>query len=546
MIVKKREWYIWGVVVVLVALAYVAAHVWVIRTDMTDDRHYTLSRQTKQLLHDLDKPIEVTIYLDGDLNAGFRKLRAATEETLDEFLVYADVHRRNYDPDKDKLPDGLQPTIVHEREHNGKTAQTPVYPYAKISYDGRYKVVHLLSNNRQLSGEENLNMSVENLEYTLMEAIHELTRRETPRVAFIEGHQELPEPNVADMVEMLKHHFQVDRGRIGQDPEELLAYRALIIADPQTPFTEEDKYCLDQYLMYGGRILWVLNGVQFSDKVLSESGFTPVIPLDLHLSDMLFRYGIRIQPALLQDVQCLPIPVNVSQDPQQTNLQPMPWYYAPLLLTSQESPVTKNVTQVSCSFASPIEAVGGEDGIRKEILLATSTASRVIPTPAEVDLGDMNPDMETFRYQYIPVAVALQGEFPSIFAHRIRPDSIHTRLEQRETSIDTRQIVVASGSIIRNEVEKGQVLPAGYDRYSGMQFGNRDFLTNAVLYLADSEGLIALRQKKVDLHLLNQKRSYQQRTAIQLVSTIAPIALLALVGLTVVIIRKRKYTHKTR
>jgi ABC-2 type transport system permease protein len=178
---------------------------------------------------------------------------------------------------------------------------------------------------------------VENLEYTLMEAIHELTRRETPRVAFIEGHQELPEPNVADMVEMLKHHFQVDRGRIGQDPEELLAYRALIIADPQTPFTEEDKYCLDQYLMHGGRILWVLNGVQFSDKVLSESGFTPVIPLDLHLSDMLFRYGIRIQPALLQDVQCLPIPVNVSQDPQQTNLQPMPWYYAPLLLTSQES-----------------------------------------------------------------------------------------------------------------------------------------------------------------------------------------------------------------
>ena len=194
MIVKKREWYIWGVVVVLVALAYVAAHVWIIRTDMTDDRHYTLSRQTKQLLHDLDKPIEVTIYLDGDLNAGFRKLRAATEETLDEFRVYADVHRRNYDPDKDKLPDGLQPTIVHEREHNGKTAQTPVYPYAKISYDGRYKVVHLLSNNRQLSGEENLNMSVENLEYTLMEAIHELTRRETPRVAFIEGHQGCPNP----------------------------------------------------------------------------------------------------------------------------------------------------------------------------------------------------------------------------------------------------------------------------------------------------------------------------------------------------------------
>lgn len=540
----KAEKYIWAVVVVLMVVATVMARVFVVRVDMTDDRHYTLGRQTKQLLGSLEEPVEVTVYLDGDLNAGFRKLRNATEETLDEFRVYAAIKSHTFDSEHDKLPDGMQPTIVHERQRNGKTAQTPVYPYAKVSYKGRFTVVQLLNNNRQLSGEENLNVSIENLEYTLVEAISELMRTETPKIAFIEGHQELSEQRVADITQQLSRHFQVDRGRIGNQPEALNAYRVLIIADPQTRFSEEDKYCLDQYLMQGGRILWVLNGVVFSDEVLSKNGFTPVLPLDLNLSDMLFRYGVRIQPALLQDVQCLPIPVNVSQDPQQTNLQPMPWYYAPLLLTSQESPVTKNVTQVSCSFASPIEAVGGEDGIRKEILLATSTASRVIPTPAEVDLGDMNPDMSTFRYQYIPVAVALQGEFPSIFAHRMRPDSIRTQQSQREQSLDTRQIIVASGSIIRNDLEQGQALPVGYDRYSGMQFGNRDFLTNAVLYLADDEGLIALRQKKVDLHLLNQKRSYAQLSAIQAVSTIVPIALLALVGLTVMLSRKRKYTHK--
>ncbi|MBR6017190.1 MAG: gliding motility-associated ABC transporter substrate-binding protein GldG [Paludibacteraceae bacterium] len=540
----KAEKYIWAVVVVLMVVATVMARVFVVRVDMTDDRHYTLGRQTKQLLGSLEEPVEVTVYLDGDLNAGFRKLRNATEETLDEFRVYAAIKSHTFDSEHDKLPDGMQPTIVHERQRNGKTAQTPVYPYAKVSYNGRFTVVPLLNNNRQLSGEENLNVSIENLEYTLVEAISELMRTETPKIAFIEGHQELSEQRVADITQQLSRHFQVDRGRIGNQPEALNAYRVLIIADPQTRFSEEDKYCLDQYLMQGGRILWVLNGVVFSDEVLSKNGFTPVLPLDLNLSDMLFRYGVRIQPALLQDVQCLPIPVNVSQDPQQTNLQPMPWYYAPLLLTSQESPVTKNVTQVSCSFASPIEAVGGEDGIRKEILLATSTASRVIPTPAEVDLGDMNPDMSTFRYQYIPVAVALQGEFPSIFAHRMRPDSIRTQQSQREQSLDTRQIIVASGSIIRNDLEQGQALPVGYDRYSGMQFGNRDFLTNAVLYLADDEGLIALRQKKVDLHLLNQKRSYAQLSAIQAVSTIVPIALLALVGLTVMLSRKRKYTHK--
>ncbi|MBQ1874645.1 MAG: gliding motility-associated ABC transporter substrate-binding protein GldG [Paludibacteraceae bacterium] len=541
----KVERYIWLGVVALLVAAAIVARLTVVRVDMTDDRHYTLGRQTKQLLQSLDEPIEVTLYLDGDLNAGFRKLKAATEETLDEFRIYASVRRHTFDADKEKMPNGLQPTIVHERQHNGKTAQTPVYPYAKVSYKGRYTIVALLNNNRQLSGEENLNVSIENLEYTLAEAISELTRKETPKVAFIEGHQELPEQHVADIEELLRHHFQVDRGQIGLEPEALQPYRVLIIADPQTRFSEEDKYCLDQYLMQGGRILWVLNGVQFSDEVLSKSGFTPVLPLDLNLQDMLFRYGIRIQPALLQDVQCLPIPVNVSQDPKESNLQPMPWYYAPLLLTSQESPVTKNVTQVSCSFASPIEPVGGEDGIKKDVLLATSTASRVIPTPAEVDLSDLNPDMSTFRYQYIPVAVALQGEFPSIFAHRMRPDSIRTSMPQREQSIETRQIVVASGSIIRNDIEKGQALPAGYDRYSGMQFGNRDFITNAVLYLADSEGLIGLRQKKIDLHLLNQKRSYAQRTQIQLVSTLLPIAVLALVGLVVLMFRKRKYTKKT-
>ena len=510
---------------------------------MTDDKHYTLGRPTRQLLRQLDEPVEVTLYLDGDLNSGFRRLRSATEETLDEFRVYAPIRRHRFDSETEKMPEGMQPTIVHERQHNGKTAQTPVYPYAKVSYKGRYTLVGLLNNNRQLSGEENLNASIENIEYTLTEAISELTRKSTPRVAFIEGHQELPEPRVADLTQQLSRHFQVDRGRIGHEPEALLPYRVLIIADPQTPFSEEDKYCLDQYVMQGGRILWVLNGVQFSDEVLSQSGFTPVLPLDLNLSDMLFRYGIRIQPALLQDVQCLPIPVNVSADPEQTNLQPMPWYYAPLLLTSQESPVTKNVTQVSCSFASPIEAVGGDDGIMKDILLATSTASRVIPTPAEVDLGDMDPDLNTFKYRYIPVAVALQGEFPSIFAHRIMPDSIRTALEKRDMSLETRQIVVASGSIIRNETEKGQALPVGYDRYSGMQFGNRDFLMNAVLYLADNEGLIALRQKKIDLHLLNQKRAYERLTAIQLISTLVPIALLAIAGTVVLLCRKRKYTH---
>ena len=268
--------------------------------------------------------------------------------------------------------------------------------------------------------------------------------------------------------------------------------------------------------------------------------------LDLNLTDMLFRYGVRVNPTLLQDVQCLPVPVNVSSDPQQPNLQPVPWYYAPLLLTSQASPITRNIGQVSSMFASPVDVVGGEDGIRKEVLLATSTATRLIPTPAEVDLGDLNPDMSTFRYQYVPVAVALEGRFPSVFAHRMVPEGIELAAAGGAiggNSEVSRQVVVASGSVIRNEIQQGKALPAGYDRYSGMQFANRDFLVNAVLYLTDEQGLIPLRQKTIALRLLNDRRAHEQRTQMQLFSTITPVALLAFIGLIVFLIRRYKYTR---
>ena len=256
---------------------------------------------------------------------------------------------------------------------------------------------------------------------------------------------------------------------------------------------------------------------------------------------MLFRYGVRVNPALVQDIQCLPIPVNVSSDPAQPNLQPMPWTYAPLLLTSQGSPVTKNMGQVMSTFVSPVDAVGGEDGIEKRVLLATSTASRVTATPGEVDLNDLNPDMNAFQYQYVPVAVSMEGVFSSVYAHRMAPEGIETDEPILKTSRKTRQIVIGSSSVLLNEIQKNQALPMGYDRYSGMQFSNRDFAANALLWLTDSEGLISLREKSVALRLLNDKRAHDQRAQVQAVSTILPVAILAIIGGIVFVIRKRKY-----
>ena len=534
------------IILAVCALLIALSHVFVVRWDLTDDKHYSLSEASKTMLRSLDGTAEVTLLLDGDLNAGFRRLKKATEEIIDEMSVYGELKIKNYEltsSSSDSLAAmGLSPIIIHEREQNGKTAQTTVYPYALITYQGRRAVVTLLKNTRGLSGEENLNASIEQLEFAFMEALHLLQQTQTPRVAIIEGHNEPDEAHTYDLMAALSKYFQVDRGSIANANANILdGYQAVIIANPQTPFSDTERFIIDQYIMRGGAVLWAINGVRFSEQVLQSDGFTPIVALDLGLTDMLFKYGVRVNPALVQDIQCLPIPVNVSSDPQQPNLQPMPWTYAPLLLTSQASPVTRNMGQVMSTFVSPIDAVGGEDGLDKRILLATSTASRVTATPGEVDLNDVNPEPAAFPYQYVPVAISMEGQFSSAYAHRMVPEGVETDEPIRKTSVRTRQVVIGSGSVLLNEVQKGQPLPMGYDRYSGMQFSNRDFVTNAVLWLTDSEGLIALREKTVTLRLLNDQRAHEKRLQVQVVSTIVPILLLALIAGTVFVIRKRKY-----
>ena len=542
----------------LLLCLYGTLHVRPVRWDMTDDKRYSLSEASKELLRKSDAPIEVTLLLDGDLNAGFRRLKKATEETVAEMNVYANLSLTLPSREGTELQDslGLQPIIIHEREQNGKTAQTTVYPYAIMQYKGKRSVVTLLKNTRGLSGEENLNASIEQLEFAFMESLHLLQQTETPRVAIIEGHGEPDEAHTYDLMSVLSKYYQVDRGCLvesqkSKDRDEVAqrpinvhildGYKAVLVLSPQTAFSEQERFVIDQYIMRGGSVLWALNGVRFSKDVLQREGFTPILPLELGLTDMLFRYGIRVNPALVQDVQCLPIPVNVSSDPEQPNLQPMPWTYAPLLLTSQGSPITRNMGQVMSTFVSPLDAVGGEDGIEKRILLATSTASRITATPGEVNLNDMNPDLSLFKYEYVPVAVSMEGSFASAFAHRMMPEGITSDEAVRKSSTRTRQIVIGSGSIPLNETQKGQMLPMGYDRYSGMQFSNRDFIANAVLWLTDSEGLISLREKSVALRLLNDRRAHDKRLTVQLVSTISPIAILAIIGGLVVIIRKKKY-----
>lgn len=534
------------IVIIALVLANILVYHIVVRWDMTNDKRYSLSQPTKNLLSSLDQPLEIVILLDGELNAGFTRLKKATTEMVEELGMYAGNGYRILDikEQESNIREQLPPIVIHERTHKGQTAQTTVYPYALAKYGNRTQVVHLLKNQRGLSGEDNLNNSIENLEYAFTEAIRHLTQTKVEKIAFLEGHGELEEKYVYDLTQALAQYYQIDRGVLGTEAGVLDEYKAVIIADPQQPFSESDKYILDQYVMQGGRILWVVNGVRFSEDYLSSQGATPIIALELNINDLLFRYGVRINHALVQDLQCLPVPVDVSIDSSEPNWQPMPWTYAPLLLTSQASSITRNVAQVSATMASAIDLVGGEDGLRKEVLLATSTASKLTATPARVDLNWGVDNETSFQYAFIPVAVCIEGSFPSLYAYQLPPEEITTQNPLLKQSKATKQIVVAAGSAIRNEWQKDTPLPLGYDRYTQRQFGNRDFMVNAVLYLTDDQGWMQLRQKEFTLRLINDQRAQNTHITAQVVSIFVPLALLAIVGVIVIITRRRLYVRK--
>ena len=534
-------------------LANVLAQFTVLRIDLTADRRYTLSPDTKQLLRNLSGDTEVTLYLNGSFNSGFTRLSRSAVQLLNEMKAYTDLSISLVNPNKLSDSDrqalvaslarhNLHPTAIYETTGNGSRSETLVYPFALVRYQGREQFVSLLENRRDLSGAENLNHSAESLEYKFALCLRTLQNPERHRILFLEGQGELPEQNTKDVESLLAEHFDIYRGALNSHSDCLNPFSAVIVADPQTPFSEADKYVLDQYIMQGGSVLWLVNGVQFSEQVLEDEGFTPALALDLNLTDMLFRYGVRINNHLLQDLQCLSIPVDVSRNPDQPQWQPMPWTYAPLLLTSNISPITANLSPVSATFCSDLSSVGDNPDLQSTILLASSDHATLIPVPGEVDLGDLNHDPRLFTLAYLPVAVSLDGIFPSVFEHRMIPESIEQHGEKLAQSCPARQIVVASGSVISNDLQQGQPLPAGYDRYSRIQFANRDFILNSVLWLTDYSDLLPLRQKIIPLRLLNKNRLNSGIALPVSLSLILPLLILALTGIIVQLVRKHKYT----
>ena len=551
------------IIFVAIAALTVVSSLFFYRIDLTTDKRYSISPQTKTLMHSVQNPVTVVVYLTGDLNPGFLRLKRATVELLDELNIYSKKQFAiSYNNPSEAATSGerdqkyleleqrgMTATSVYEKDKEGKNIQKIIYPWLEISYRGKTIPVNLLKNIPGLSGEENLNISIENLEFELTDALRRLINTKVEKIAFLEGHGELSEEETLDISQSLSRYYQIDRGTIGTDAAVLNDYKAVIIAKPTLPFSEKDKFVIDQYIMRGGRVLWLVDGVRVSPESLSTGGFTPAVELDLNLSDILFRYGVRISPVLVEDVQSVLIPVNVAAKGEKPQFQPTPWVYAPLLLTSGDHPVTRNLAPVKANFASAIEMVGDDKKLERTFLLASSDNTHILQTPAEISLAAM-PDLTDKNYfnrSYVPVGVVLEGEFQSDFTNRLPPEEIVNPPAIQTKSVPGRQIVIADGDIIRNETvgtgDNSKVIPLGFDRYMNQQFGNKELITNAVLYLTDKNGWMELRSRTVALRLLNKKITATEKTKWQIINVVIPPVVLLLAGLLYQWIRRRRYAR---
>ncbi len=551
-----------GLVLVVLLLAGYLSSFWYFRLDLTSDKRYTLSSQTRELLKNLDGQVFITVYLDGDMPVGLKKMRRSIKEMLDEMRVIAGSNLA-YDfvnPSGEEDPElrqefhnsliekGLKPLDVVVSRQEGGTDRRRVFPGVIIHYRDRSVALNLLSNNPSVSAEENLNQSLQGLEYQLVHGITSLRSREVKKIAFLEGHGELGHLDVYDITEELAHYYEVYRGFIDTAAPNLDEYAALVIARPLRPFSEKEKFILDQYIMNGGKVLWLLDEVNVNRDSLSTGETTLALINQTGLDDMLFRYGVRINPVLFKDLQCALVPVNTAPAGEQPRFVPAPWPFFPLLAPRKDHPITRDMNFIRAEYPSSIDTVGHSGKVRKTILLASSMYTRLVRVPTFISLKQIDeaPAEQDYQDSFLPVACLLEGSFQSVFTNRpIDRYRLPDGKSFRGQSVPTSMIVVADGDLIRNEVRgrgsRPEPLPLGYDRYMQQTFGNKDFLMNAINYLTDDLGLMQLRVRDFRLLLLDRARIMEAGTFWKIINLIVPVILVIGFGLVYGLLRKRKY-----
>ncbi|OYQ37538.1 gliding motility-associated ABC transporter substrate-binding protein GldG [Flavobacterium cyanobacteriorum] len=566
------------------------------RFDLTHDKRYTLSETSLKIIKNVDEPLYIDVFLEGEFPGEFKRLQDETRQLLQEFEAYnPNVKFTFFNPmdesegavetkrnliytifridnkvrstkeeteiknsissinDIDKAifdsftGSGMKPASIMVNDR-GKQTEALVFPWAIATYKGKSVKIPLLKNMLGASTAEKVVSSVQHLEYAFADAFNKVTKEKQKKVAVIRGNGELHDILMADFIKQVRESYYIGPftlDSVAKNPiatlKALQKYDLAIIAKPTERFTEEEKQVLDQFIINGGKTLWMIDAVQIEmDSLYNESGATLAFPRDLNLSDMFFKYGFRINPDLIKDEQATPIKLATGGQGSGTQYQQYFWKYSPFIYPETDNPIVKNMSGIRFEFANPIDTL--RNSVKKTILLKSSQYSKKVGTPVTVQLDMVAEKTSPQEYKdkgLIPVSVLLEGRFRSMYENRLLPfkDPAY-KTEEKEGKM----IVVADGDVVKNQLDKNyRPLELGYDKWTNNMFDNREFLMNCVNYLLDDTGLINIRSKEVDLPMLDKEKVYADYTIVQFITVGLPIVILAVSGFLFTYLRRRKY-----
>lgn len=519
------------------------------RFDLTQDKRYTLTKTTKNIVNSVDNILSVKVYLEGDFPAEFKRLQIETKQFLEELrAVNSNIRIQFINPDsfrEDLIKKGFIPSRLTVEE-DGKLSEAIIFPWAEISYKKKGYLVNLLPNSNANSQDEQLQKAIESLEFSFASAIKNISRKNRQKIAVLSGNGQLDDiylysflKDVADKYSLAKFTLDSVLTNPQKTLQDLTSFDLAIIAKPTIKFSDNEKLTLDQFIINGGKTLWMIDNVQADQDSLLQTGKMLAYPRDLNLTDLLFAYGVRINTSLIKDSYAAKIPLATGNVGNQTQFQYLPWSFHPLVNGNANHPITKNIRPVRLQFTTQIDTL--KNNIKKTPLLATSLLSGKLGTPNFVDLKTIvdaqNP--EAFKSGKQLTGLLLEGEFNSAYKNRIKP--FNTSLFKAQSK-PNKMVVIADGDIGKNQVLKNQPYDLSTDKWTQETFGNKEFLLNTVDYLLDDDGLINLRNKSLKINLLDKQKAFEERSFWQFFNVLLPLLLLAIFGFVFNYIRKRKYT----
>ncbi len=525
------------------------------RFDLTGDNRYTLSPAAKEIIGQVEAPLFIDVFMKGSFPPEFRRLQNETRQFLEEVVSYNPNIKFNFiDPlaegdDANAIAEefyslGMTPARLSVME-NGKASEMLIFPWALANFNDETVKIPLLKNKLGATDEERVNNSVQQLEYSFADAISRLVKERKKKIAVMRGNGELPDANLADFIQTIQQYylvapFTLDSTSVNPQKtlKDLKEYDLIIEAKPTQAYSEEEKFLLDQYLMQGGKALWLIDHVAIeTDSLFNARGSAFAIPRDLNLGDMFFSYGIRINPVLVNDIYSAPLILATGRG-NETKFTPYPWFYSPLTSSPSSHPIINNLEAVKFEWANPIELL--KNDLTKTVLLTSSPRTKLEGAPREISLEILGskPDISTYTAGEQPLAVLLEGSFKSAYKNRIKPFEIEKPLDSSE---ETQMIVISDGDVIKNQVQKGEPLELGFERYTGTTYGNKEFLLNAVNYLLDDSGLIDIRSKEINIAFLNAEKAIAEREKWQLINLAFPVLILLLAAFGINYFRKKRY-----